>query len=76
MAQGCGLKGDLYLDNPEDTSAETTETLPPMPELETSVDDTGAGVAEDMETVEGLASPEDTNDSEGTDVLSDAPIAP
>jgi predicted small lipoprotein YifL len=73
--QACGLRGDLYLENPagEDTETEDTrESLPPMPEVETSMDDTGAGVAEDMETVEDL----DTADAEDDDVLGDAPIAP
>jgi predicted small lipoprotein YifL len=79
VLQACGLKGDLYLENPEDEATETDNTrepLPPMPEVETSMDDTGAGVAEDMETVDGLASPEDADEPEDDDVLGDAPIAP
>jgi predicted small lipoprotein YifL len=77
--QACGLKGDLYLENPESEATETDNTrkpLPPMPELETSMDDTGAGVAEDMETMDGLASPEDADEPEDDNVLGDAPIAP
>ena len=73
LLQACGLKGDLYLENPESETTEpdeTTEALPPMPEVETSIDDTGAGIAEDMETVEDLDTAEDD------DVLGDAPIAP
>jgi predicted small lipoprotein YifL len=79
LLQSCGLKGDLYLADPEGEATEgddTRGTLPPMPEVETSMDDTGAGVAEDMETVEGLASPEETDEAENDDVLGDAPIAP
>ena len=57
-------------------TADTGATLPPMPELETSMDDTGAGVAEDLETVDGPASPEGTDEPEDDDVPGDAPIAP
>jgi predicted small lipoprotein YifL len=79
LLQACGLKGDLYLENPEGESTKTNDTrgtLPPMPEVETSIDDTGAGVAEDMDTMDGLASPEDTDKPEDDDVLGDAPVAP
>ena len=79
LLQACGLKGDLYLETPAGETTETNdtrETLPPMPEVETPIDDTGAGVAEDMETMDGLASPEDTEQPEDDDVLGDAPIAP
>ena len=79
LLQSCGLKGDLYLADPEgevSESSDTRGTLPPMPEVETSMDDTGAGVAEDMETVEGLASPEEADEPENDDVLGDAPITP
>ena len=79
VLQACGLKGDLYLENAEDGATETNNTrepLPPMPEVETSMDDTGAGVAEDMETMNGLASPEDTDEPEDDDVPGDTPITP
>jgi predicted small lipoprotein YifL len=84
LLQSCGLKGDLYRVDPEGEATEgevsesddTRETLPPMPEVEASMDGTGAGVAEDMETVEGLASPEETDEPENDDVLGDAPITP
>ena len=77
--QACGLKGDLYLNDQEDGATETDDTrepLPPMPEVETSMDDTGAGVAEDMETMDDLASPEASDKPDNDDVLGDAPIAP
>jgi predicted small lipoprotein YifL len=74
--QACGLKGDLYTDGPEDNSTSTAEPLPPMSELETSFDETGTGVAEDMESIDGLASPDDETEGEDDDVLGDAPIAP
>jgi predicted small lipoprotein YifL len=68
----CGLKGDLYLATPEDKAEDTTETLPPMPEVDTSMDDTGSSVAEDLEVVENL----DATESKDTDVLGDAPPDP
>jgi len=68
----CGLKGDLYLTTPESKARDTTATLPPLPEVDTSVDDTGTGVAEDLEVVESL----NTTESGNTDVLGDAPAGP
>ncbi len=70
LLQACGLKGDLYLENPEGKASEsnnTRETLPPMPEVETSLDDSGSGIAEDMGTIEGLASPEEVDTSGSLD---------
>ena len=68
----CGLKGDLYLATPEGKAEATTETLPPMPEVDTSMDDTGSSVIEDLEAIESL----DATESEDTDVLGDAPADP
>ncbi len=70
----CGLKGELYLAAPEGGAGakDTPETLPPMPAVDTSVDDTGTGVAEDLEVVESL----NTTESENTDVLGDASAGP
>ena len=68
----CGLKGDLYLATPEGKAEDTTETLPPMPAVDTSMDDTGSSVIEDLEAIESL----DTTESKDTDVLDDAPAGP
>ncbi len=68
----CGLKGNLYLTTSEGGAKDTSETLPLMPAVDTSVDDTGTGVAVDQEAVESL----NTTESENTDVLGDAPAGP
>lgn len=68
----CGLKGDLYLATPEGKAEDTTKTLPPMPAVDTSMDDTGSSVAEDMDVVENL----DATESEDIEVLGDAPADP